>query len=144
LIPSGARDHVEEMVFTAPSSGLDHVEMFLVGTHMHYVGRDMKVSIERATPTNGDPAEECLLQTPSWNFAWQRGYEFDAPIEKLPRVRAGDVFRMRCTYDNTLDNPYVAKALDDQNLKAPIDVRLGEETLDEMCLAAVGYLVPLN
>jgi hypothetical protein len=30
----------------------------------------------------------------------------------------------------------VLKALEEKHLTAPVDVRLGEETLDEMCLGA--------
>jgi hypothetical protein len=86
------------------------------------------------------PAEECLLQTPMWSFEWQRFYEFDVAIEQMPFVRAGDTFELRCTYDNTMDNPFVRAALQEQNLDAPHDVVLGEETLDEMCLLALTYL----
>jgi len=49
---------------------------------------------------------------------------------------------MRCTYDNTLDNPDVRRALAEQGLDEPIDVHLGEEALDEMCLGLFGILVP--
>ena len=47
---------------------------------------------------------------------------------------------MRCTYDNSMDNPYVQKALQDQNLTSPVDVFLGEQTLDEMCLSALAIV----
>jgi hypothetical protein len=57
-------------------------------------------------------------------------------------VTGGDLLRLRCRYDNTIKNPFLAKALSDAGLSAPVDVRLGEETLDEMCLGAVGFLVP--
>ncbi|MEQ9498046.1 MAG: hypothetical protein RIT81_14340 [Deltaproteobacteria bacterium] len=86
------------------------------------------------------PAEECLLQTPAWDFEWQRFYEYDVSIAELPFVRPGDTFELRCTYDNSMDNPFVREALDEQGLTAPRDVVLGEETLDEMCLLAVTFL----
>lgn len=140
-IPAGAPDHIEAMRYTVPTLGVDHVKMYMVATHMHYVGRDMKVEVTRPSPTNGDPAEECVLQTPDWAFDWQRFYGIDAPLESLPRLRSGDVIDFRCVYDNTLDNPYVVRALSEQNLTDPQDVFLGETTLDEMCLFAVGYLV---
>ena len=57
-------------------------------------------------------------------------------------MRSGDVLRMRCTYDNTLANPHLRPALDDQDLDEPVDVELGEDTLDEMCLIGIGIIVP--
>ena len=47
---------------------------------------------------------------------------------------------MRCTYDNTLDNPGTRRALDDGGYDAPIDVYLGEGTLDEMCIGLFSYV----
>ena len=86
-------------------------------------------------------AQECLLQTPNWNFEWQRFYEYDAPIESLPFVRPGDRFELECHYDNSMSNPFVREALAEQGLDAPRDVVLGDETLDEMCLGVLGLTV---
>ena len=84
------------------------------------------------------PDEECLVQTPAWNFEWQRWYVYDEPeITHLPFLGPLDVLDLRCTYDNSLDNPFVLKALQEQGLDAPIDVHLGDTTLDEMCLAVM-------
>ena len=41
---------------------------------------------------------------------------------------------VKCTYNNTLDNKALASELKLQNASLR-DVTLGEETLDEMCLA---------
>ena len=54
--------------------------------------------------------------------------------------RAGDAPRARCTYDNTLANPGVARALSDAGLAEPADVYMGETTLDEMCLGVFGIV----
>ena len=94
--------------------------------------------VAQETSTATDPKDECFLQTPHWNFNWQRGYMYDAPMEKLPILRAGDKLRMRCTYDNTMGNPFVAEALQQHGRMAPADVTLGEMTLDEMCLGVFG------
>jgi hypothetical protein len=67
---------------------------------------------------------------------------FDAPYDQLPVMAAGDVLRFRCVFDNTLGNRFVAKELDVQGLEEPIEVRLGEDTLDEMCLSAIGIIYP--
>jgi hypothetical protein len=141
-IPAGAAGHVERMNFTLPSIPVD-VYVYGAAHHMHYVGTDMKTSIVRATPIGDEPTEECLLQTPQWDFTWQRSYIYDAPLKDLPKLRSGDMLKIRCTYDNTMDNPFVAAALAEQQLTSPVDVELGEATLDEMCLTALP-LVRLN
>lgn len=219
FIPAGAKNHTEEMLFTIPAQldgkATPELKVYGVGTHMHYVGRNMRISVERSAATLaactstelaplstcltakcpgktgmdlatcaqtackdstsalskgcGDcliagvtggkpsdqimtscttaveqtpagPSKECLVETPAWDFNWQRIYVYDAPVEKLPVIRAGDKIRLRCQYDNSLDNPFVAEALKEQGKSAPADVVLGEETLDEMCLALVQIL----
>jgi hypothetical protein len=140
-IPANAEDHTEEMLIQVPDLPID-IPILLVATHMHYVGVDMSLSIERSAPSAGEPEKECLLQTPRWDFNWQRFYQYDVAIDDLPKVSTGDTLRLKCRYDNSMKNPFVAKALADQGMSAPVDVRLGETTLDEMCLAGVGILVP--
>jgi hypothetical protein len=138
-IPAGASGHVEEYEWVVSYNGQpfpDSIEarIWAVANHMHKVGVDLRVSIE-----DRDTAEEtCLLQTPDWDFNWQRVYEYDAPANQGFRVKAGDIVRIRCTYDNTLDNPAVVEALAEVGLSEPVDVNLGEATLDEMCISAVG------
>lgn len=141
LIPAGAVDHTEEMVFEIPTDIPIDIPILFVANHMHYVGTDMRFSIERAEPA-GQPAEQCFVRTPAWDFNWQRFYEYDLPIDELPSATGGDVIRVKCTYDNSTGNPFVRQALEDQGLEEPIDVRLGEQTLDEMCLGALGILLP--
>jgi hypothetical protein len=135
-IPAGARGHTESMRFLLPA-GRAPYRVWAVGSHMHYVGTDMRIGISRSAPED-EPADECLLQTPSWDFNWQRGYLFDTPIAQAPSAKPGDVFELRCTYDNSTQNGFVAEALAEQGLSAPRDVTLGEETLDEMCLGIFG------
>jgi hypothetical protein len=141
-IPAGAKNHVEEMTFIVPPQ-LPKLYVWAIGTHMHYVGRDMKIDIERAEPGD-EPKEECLLHTPQWDFNWQRGYLYDAALQDLPTVGPNDTLKLRCIYDNSMDNPFVREALAEQDLDAPRDVVLGEESLDEMCLGVFGvaYRVP--
>lgn len=140
-IPAGVKDHVEEMAIEVPALPIE-LPVLVVGTHMHYVGTDARFWIERQTPSAGEPAEECLVHTPAWDFNWQRGYMFDANIEDLPTVSTGDLLRLECRYNNSMSNPAVVQALAERGLAAPQDVYLGEETLDEMCLGALGFLVP--
>jgi hypothetical protein len=133
MIPANTAGHTETMTWKAPENLPEGAFIWSAANHMHYIGVDQLTQIERA---NGDT--ECLLATPRWDFDWQRVYEIDAPISNMPRVHAGDLLRMRCTYDNTLDNPFVKRALAEQGLTEPVDVYLGDGSLDEMCLVAVG------
>lgn len=144
-IPPNVTAHTESQRFLVqePGAGSQAVllgakafRLFAVGTHMHYVGTDMKIDVEHA-----DGQKECLLQTPQWDFNWQRVYYYDTPLASAPVVRPGDVINMRCTYDNSMGNPFVRVALDQQGISVPQDVKLGENTLDEMCLGAFGIAI---
>ncbi|MFV8756729.1 hypothetical protein ACNOYE_39800 [Nannocystaceae bacterium ST9] len=136
MIPANVADHTETMSFSIPDI-VPPIDLFTVGTHMHYVGVDMRVWIER------DGQEICLIQTPRWDFNWQRNYDIDAPIGDMPKIQGGDVIKLRCTYDNTLDNPFLVKALAEQGLSEPKTVVLGESSLDEMCLLLFGVATNL-
>ena len=139
-IPANSATHGEHMRFTMPSGLGDRVPLFAAYPHMHYIGVGLQVRIERAAPRPGEPAEECLVNVPRWNFDWQRAYQYDASFDTMPMVSPGDTIDVRCTYDNTLANPFVQRALHDAGLSAPIDVFLGEQTLDEMCLGIFGLV----
>ncbi len=140
-IPAGSNEHVEQMTIEVPTIPIE-LPILVVANHMHYVGVDQRFWIERASPKADEPETECLLQTPSWDFNWQRLYMFDGDISELPTASSGDKLRLECRYDNSMSNPFVVQALAQQGLSAPQDVFLGETTLDEMCLAAVGFLTP--
>lgn len=138
-IPPGVKDHVEMAELIVPDVGPADVRVFSILNHMHKVGVDMKTSVIRA----GTGEEVCLVQTPAWDFNWQRLYEYDVTIDQAVRVYSGDIVRVRCTYDNTLDNPALVEALTEVGMTEPQTVSLGEGTLDEMCLAGVGVAVGL-
>jgi hypothetical protein len=142
-IPANAKAHTEEMIFPVPTLTAD-VRVAGLTAHMHWAGRDMKVDIERANPTAIDPAKECLLATPKYDFNWQRGYAYNASVEQLPRVGTGDKLRIKCTYDNSTGNPYIMQALNEQKKSAPEDIVLGEDTLDEMCLGVFTFYTRIN
>jgi hypothetical protein len=144
-IPAGASGHVEEFEWIVSANGQsfpDSVEarVWAIANHMHKVGVDMRVWVE----DRDTDAETCLLHTPEWDFDWQRVYEYDALANEGIRVKAGDKVRIRCEYDNTLDNPGVVEALAELGMTEPIDVELGEGSLDEMCLAGLGVGVKVN
>lgn len=139
-IPANVKDHTETMVFPIEIEAQERFPILAVFPHMHYIGVDLETRITRATPLAGEPAEECLFKTPRWDFDWQRTYFYDAPVNQLPTVGDGDVITIECLYDNTLENPFVHRGLEEMGLEDPIDVFLGEETLDEMCLAGLAIL----
>ena len=100
---------------------------------MHWAGVAMTVEVDRRAP-EGDPAHECLLNT-KYDFAWQRTYAYDTPVDRAPVLRAGDKVRISCTYDNTKDNPYIVRAMTEQRRATPAPIRLGGTSADEMCQA---------
>lgn len=140
-IPAGATAHTESMELTVPETvqglPLPELRVHSAGAHMHWAGVDMKIEIDRKAPNAEQPAKECLLGTPKYDFNWQRSYEYDAPFDALPRVGAGDTLRFSCTYDNSMGNLHVRRALAEQQRATPADISLGEETLDEMCLGVL-------
>lgn len=138
MIPAGAIDHPETVAEPWP---VDEVSLFSIGTHMHYVGRDQLIRVQR--PGQSFEDADCLLHTPAWDFDWQRLYQIDRPLEQLPTLGPGDTLWMDCRYDNTLDNPGVAQALSEQGLSEPQDVHWGDSSLDEMCVGLVGVAWPV-
>ena len=142
-IPADVPDHTETMRFVVPGDpNGDPVPLWSFFAHMHYVGVDLEITVERQNPGPGQPSEECLSKITRYDFDWQRLYSYDREISELPTVRGGDIITLKCTYDNTMDNPKVVEGLIEQNLPSPIDVFLGEESLDEMCIGLVGAITP--
>ena len=140
-IPANDGDHNEHMRITIPPLGdLTQVQLYSVNPHMHMIGTHISAKVERPAPRGSDPQNECLANG-KWNFDWQRTYIYDTTIEKLPTLMPGDVIDLRCKWDNTLTNPFVQRALNDAGLVAPIDVNLGEQSLDEMCLEIMGFAI---
>ena len=138
-IPAGSSHHVETM--RAELHG-PRVPVFVAQPHMHYVGTHLELIVDRANPPPGEPAHECLIDS-TWNFDWQRTYRYDAPIESLPTLGEGDTLELRCTYDNSIANPFVQRALEERGLVAPVDVYYGEgASTDEMCLGILGAISP--
>jgi hypothetical protein len=140
-IPAGATGHTETMLYTVPGSG--EYYLWAVANHMHYVGVDAQITLHRQSPAPDEAATACLLQTPAWDFDWQQFYFYDAASGAAPIVRGGDQLEITCTYDNTLDNPGVARALAEHDLDEPVDVELGEGSLDEMCMSLIA-VVPVD
>jgi len=140
FIPAGAEGHTETMMFQPWNDQPREVQVFLVANHMHYVGVDMRLWVERG---NDSPTTEeaCLLHTPDWDFDWQQFYFYDASSGQAPTLYPGDKLWLQCLFDNSLENPGVVRALDEAGLDGPLDVILGDGSLDEMCIAVIGQVV---
>ncbi len=142
MIPKNVADHPETMSRTLESlGGLTGVKVFSVNPHMHLVGTHINGTIIRPTARGSDPKQECLANG-GWNFDWQRTYIYDAPIDSLPGIEAGDKIQISCRWNNTIANPFVQRMLLDSNLPPqPINISLGEQTTNEMCLEIFGLAV---
>jgi hypothetical protein len=142
MIPRNRADHVEHMQRTVPDlGGLTDVRFYSVNPHMHLVGTHIAGKILRTAARGADPQTECLANG-GWNFDWQRTYIYDTPLDQLPSLAAGDTLDITCHWNNTLDNPFVQRMLNDSHLPPqPVDISLGEQTTNEMCLEIFGLAV---
>jgi hypothetical protein len=143
MIPKGAAEHTEHMrVPITNLGGLTDVRLFSANPHMHLIGTHISATLERPAARGTDPRTECVANG-GWNFDWQRTYQYDAPLDKLPSLAVGDVLDIQCKWNNSLENPFVQRMLRDSNLPPqPIDVGLGEQTTNEMCLEIFGLSIP--
>ncbi len=142
-IPAGAVDHTETIEVEVPGDPGTEFTAFVVSNHMHQVGTSMKMWVvhDPLTRAPDEPAEECLLSTPRYDFDWQGFFYYDALSGQAPKIRSGDRVRVQCTYDNSTGNEAWMEALQEEGLPpVPTDVYLGPSSLDEMCASLVGAL----
>lgn len=139
-IPPNVKDHTETMKLTIPPTlkgkPVSSFKVLSSAGHMHYVGVAEDVKITR----KADASTECLLSIPRWDFDWQRGYAYDVPVDQLPTIAPGDQLSVKCTYDNTMGNPKMGRALKESGFTSPQVVTMGESTLDEMCLTSLVFV----
>jgi len=142
VVPKNTAEHHEHM--RQPVPNFEHgreVRVVSVLPHMHLLGTGLALTLERRKPRGAAPRVECLSNT-GWNFDWQRTYAYHAPFDHLPVIADGDVLDIKCTWNNTIQNPFLQRLLADTNGGMPFDVPLGEETVDEMCLTILGLAQP--
>ncbi|HZI67835.1 MAG TPA: ascorbate-dependent monooxygenase [Thermoanaerobaculia bacterium] len=118
-IPAGASNH--EVTASIPFLPFG-VHVLNVTPHMHLLGKTMKV-----TATLPDGRQVCLVDVPDWDFHWQGTYTYKTPVA-LP---FGTRIDLSAHYDNSSEN-------DHNPNDPPKDVRWGEGTADEMCIAFLG------
>lgn len=129
FIPADVVDHTEAMRYVVPPLDRD-LTLTHLGAHMHLVGQGLSVKRD----------DDCILSIDRYDYNWQRLYTYDGDLSEMPTVSSGDELLVTCRYNNTTGNPNLVRALEESGLEEPVDVRLGEGTLDEMCLAMVGFL----
>ena len=122
-IPAGESRHEVRASYTIPL-GRD-LHAIGVAPHMHLLGREMKV-----TATYPDGTVTPLIYIDDWDFHWQGNYTFTKPVP-LPGGTRIDVMAV---FDNSAANRRNPSS-------PPRDVRWGEGTADEMCIAFVGVTV---
>ncbi len=120
-IPAGEANYRTEGWLPIPAD----VTLQAIMPHMHLLGREMNV-----TARFPDGTEKKLIHIPDWSFNWQMTYRFIEPV-KLPK---GTIIRLAARFDNSEANP-------SNPSKPPREVRRGEGTTDEMCMAFLSYTV---
>jgi hypothetical protein len=94
--------------------------------HQHLLGTRGRQAILRT-----DGTEECVVDIPRWDFAWQDAFGFVEPME----FRPGDRMYLECHWDNTEANQPLLGG-ERQRVEAR---DWGEGTGEEMCISA--YIV---
>jgi hypothetical protein len=102
------------------------ITVYGVAGHMHTRGRDIRLVLDPGTSK-----QRTLLHIPKWSFHWQDAYLLAKPLH----LRAGDVLRVQCRFDNTIG---AQPSVNGVHLQ-PRYVLWGEGTTDEMCLGLVEY-----
>jgi hypothetical protein len=118
-IPAAKAAHLVQAKLDLPVS----VRVLGVTPHMHYVGKQMKVTAH--TP---DGRSVPLIWIKDWDFNWQGQYQFAKPVD-LP---AGTRIEMEAIYDNSAANP-------SNPSRPPKRVKWGEQTADEMAICFLEY-----
>jgi len=120
-IPPGAKRHRVSASLTTPID----IQVISVTPHMHFLGREMKV-----TATLGTGAAVPLIWIKDWDYYWHSQYQYRTPLA-LP---AGTRIEMEAFFDNSADNP--------RNPNDPPErVGWGSETTDEMALCFIQVAV---
>jgi len=118
-IAPGDAHHEERARIDIP----DDITLLRIAPHMHLIGHDMTVS---AVFPDGSSRE--LVGVPQWDFRWQTIFAFRDPVH-LPK---GSRVEVVAHFDNSAANP-------NNPASPPREVRWGEQTTDEMCVAALFY-----
>jgi hypothetical protein len=106
-----------ERVLEAP------ITLYSITPHMHQLGTDFLVTIERSS------AEDLCLADVQWDFEHQGTHWLRTPM----RLPAGSRIKTSCRYDNSKNNP-------NQINFPPRDVVYGSSAELEMCQLTIGIV----
>jgi hypothetical protein len=120
-IVAGAKSHEERATLAIPQD----ITLLRIAPHMHLLGKEMTVTV-----TLPDGTSRKLVRVPDWDFRWQSIFTFNEPV-RLPK---GSRVEVVGRFDNSASNPA-------NPAHPPRDVKWGEGTNDEMCVAALFYTV---
>jgi mono/diheme cytochrome c family protein len=120
-IPAGEKRYRATASYTLPVA----IRVLTIGSHMHLLGREMKVT---AMLPGGK--KEPLLWITDWDFNWQGHYHYVRPVV-LPQ---GTVLKMEAFFDNSEKNPKNPH-------RPPRTVWQGPRTVDEMCQCPITFIV---
>ena len=76
------------------------VLIYALAPHMHYRGKDFTL-YKAENPGTSAERRQLILKLPTYDFNWQRTYEFQNPI----RLKAGDALFSIAHFDNSHYNP---------------------------------------
>ena len=76
------------------------VLIYALAPHMHYRGKDYTL-YKAVNPATSGEKRQLLLKVATYDFNWQRTYEFQNPI----RLKAGDALFAIAHFDNSHHNP---------------------------------------
>lgn len=109
-IPAGAQRHGVEVRLLQQGYSI-----LAVTPHMHLLGQEMKVTLER----HGETIP--LIRVRNWDWAWQNQYVLDTPLH----LDRGTIVVLQAWYDNSAENPFNPN-------HPPRAVREGPASSDEM------------
>jgi len=120
-IPPGNKDF--EVTASVPVLPGMTGDIHMVVPHMHLIGKRIQVTRSNVFSRINDS----LVLIDDWDFNWQGFFAYEKPV----RLNVLDQLKLSCRFDNSADNP--------RNPSNPLkEVRWGEGTEDEMCLAFLG------
>jgi peroxiredoxin/mono/diheme cytochrome c family protein len=117
-IKAGETDHLSKGSIYLHTDAVLHNVL----PHMHLLGKRTKVTM---TPPGGAPV--VLVDIPVWDYKWQETYWFKEPIH----AKVGTKIEIEAAFDNSSANPYNPS-------NPPRDVKVGEQTTDEMLFGFLG------
>lgn len=121
VLPANDPNKVVTQSFTSPIP----VHLWTIAPHMHLLGRTMNVQAKLPTGET-----KCLIDIKDWDFNWQGMYSYNQAMA-LPALTK---VSLEAHYDNSVNNWRNPNS-------PPKEVRWGEQTTDEMCIAFLGVTI---